>query len=281
MHLKEFFSRKWLIILLVAILLCLIMAIMAALSGGRVSPVSNAINVLVTPIQKAATGIGNAVSGWTDHFTDYDRLKAENEQLKQDYAESQQKVRDLEKAEKENEQLRAALDMKERSRDFEFVSAEVIAKSNENWATSFTIDQGSLAGIAVDNCVVTVDGMVGFVSEVGTNWAIVTALTDTSMEASAIVSRTREVASAEGDFELMKQGLLKLSYLERDTQVLKGDTVETSGMGGLFPKGIVLGTIEEVQTESHGISKYALVKPAVDLTKVNHVLVIKSFQVTE
>jgi rod shape-determining protein MreC len=79
----------------------------------------------------------------------------------------------------------------------------------------------------------------------------------------------------------MKHGLFKLTYLTKETQLLKGDTVETSGMGGLFPKGIVLGYVEEVKTESHGISKYAIVSPAVNLEKVNHVLVIKSFTITE
>ena len=278
---KEFLSKRWLVILLVAVLLCLIMAIMAALSGGRVSQVSNFVNILTTPIQNAATSVGNAVRSGYDHLFAFDQLKAENEQLKSELADTQQKLRDAEKAEKENVQLRAALNMKERSRDLVFESAEIIARSNENWATSFTIDKGTLAGIALDNCVITDEGMVGFVSEVGTTWAVITAVTDTSMEASAIVSRTREVASAEGDFELMKEGYLKLSYLERDTQVIKGDTVEISGLGGLFPKGIVLGTVEEVRTESHGISKYALIRPAVDLAKVNHVLVIKSFAVTE
>ncbi|MEG2571354.1 MAG: rod shape-determining protein MreC, partial [Clostridia bacterium] len=71
------------------------------------------------------------------------------------------------------------------------------------------------------------------------------------------------------------------SYLERGAQLVRGDTVETSGVGGLFPRGIVLGTVEDVKTETHGITKYAVVKPAVDLARVNHVLVIKSFTVTE
>ena len=216
-----------------------------------------------------------------DHWFEYDEVVAENDKLKQELYDTQQKLRDAQKAKQENIQFRAALGMKERGRDFVFESAEIIGKSTENWTTTFTIDKGTLSGVALDNCVITDAGMVGFVSEVGTTWATVTAITDTTMEASAIVSRTREVASAEGDFDLMKQGLLKLSYLERDSKVIKGDTVEISGMGGLFPKGIILGTVEEVKNETHGISKYAIIRPAVDLNEVSQVLVIKSFTITE
>ena len=278
---KDFFSGRWLTILLASILLCLIMSIFAAVGGGNVSPVSNFVNILTTPIQKAVTGIGGGFRSLHDHWLEYDNMLEENEQLRNELNETKQKLRDAEKAEKENLQLRTALGMKERSRNYDFESAEIIARSTENWTTTFTIDKGSLAGIAPDNCVITDAGMVGFVSEVGTTWATVTAVTDTTMEASAIVSRTREVASAEGDFELMKEGFIKLSYLERDTQVIKGDTVEISGLGGLFPKGIILGTVEDVKSETHGISKYAIVRPAVDLSRVNHVLIIKSFTISE
>ncbi len=278
---RDFLSRRWIVILLAAILLCLVMSIFATLGGGRVSPISNFINILTTPIQKVISGVSGGIQSVHDHWFEYDTLVEENENLKKELYTTQQKLRDAQKAEQENIQFRAALGMKERSRDFVFESAEIIAKSTENWTSTFTIDKGTLSGIALDNCVITDAGMVGFVSEVGTTWATVTAITDTTMEASAIVSRTREVASAEGDFELMKQGLLKLSYLERDSKIIKGDTIEISGMGGLFPKGIILGTVEEVKNETHGISKYAIIRPAVDLSKVNQVLVIKSFTITE
>ena len=72
-----------------------------------------------------------------------------------------------------------------------------------------------------------------------------------------------------------------MSYLPRDTRLLEGDIIETSGFGGLFPKGIVLGSVVELRSEDHGISKYAIIKPAVDPEKVNHVLIVKSFVISE
>lgn len=278
---KEFFSRRWIVILLVAILLSLIMGILSALSGGRISPISSFVKILTTPIQQGITGISNSIKSASDHLFKYNELFEENKKLREEASELRSKIQDAENSIKENIQLRAALNMKERDENFEVESAEVIARNGDNWSIAFTINKGSLAGIQPDNCVVTSEGMVGYVSEVGPTWSTVTAITDTTMEASAIVTRTRDVACAEGDFELMKHGYFKLAYLSREAQLLKYDTIETSGMGGLFPKGIVLGYVEDVKTESHGISKYAVISPAVNLDKVNHVLVIKSFTITE
>ena len=257
------------------------MAIFSSLSGGKISPISNIINILTTPIQRMVSGIASGIDEFTQKLSDYNELEAENEDLRAKLADIDKKLRSAENAAKENVQLRAALGMKERNETLVFESAEVIARGNDNVSATFTINKGSLSGIAVNNCVVTVDGMVGYISEVGTTWAIVTSIIDTNMQASAIVSRTRDVASAEGDFELMEQGKLKLSYLEKDTQLVRGDTVETSGFGDLFPKGIIIGRVEDVKTETHGITKYAILEPTVNLSKVNHVLVIKSFDVIE
>ncbi len=278
---NSFFSKKTVIIMLVAVFLALVLGILSAVSGGRVSPVSSFVNMISKPIQSVITGVSDFFADKVERATSYDKMKEENKKLKQEVAILSDAVRKSEAASLENEQLRAALGMKEENTSFVFESAEVVAKNSDNWNRSFTINKGTSSGIALDNCVITADGMVGYISEVGPNWATVLAIIDTTMEASAIASRTRDVASVEGDYELMSKGYFKLSYLPRDTRLLKGDIIETSGFGGLFPKGIVLGSVVEVKNESHGISKYAVIKPAVDMEHVNQVLVIKSFKTAE
>ncbi len=276
-----FFSRRAIVVILAAVLLCLLLAILSAVSGGRVSPIGSLFNMITSPIQGAISGVSDWFTGISDRIDENDKLTEENNRLRREIAILRNAVRENENIGSENTQLRAALGMRERDSSFVFESAEIVAKSNDNWASSFTINKGSASGIAPDNCVITDDGMVGYIGEVGATWATVIAVTDTTMEASAIASRTRDVASAEGDFELMKQGKLRLSYLPRDTQIIKGDVIETSGVGGLFPKGIVLGTVSEIKNDTHGISKYAIVEPSVDLNHINHVLVIKSFTISE
>lgn len=277
---NDFFSKKTVVTALIAVLIALVLAILSAVSGGRISPIGSLVNIISEPVQSAVSAVGDFFGERAARATRYDELEAENENLRYELSVARRAIRENSAIEKENEQLRAALAMRERDSSFVFEAAEIVAKNGDNWTRSFTINKGSSAGIAADNCVITADGMVGFISEVGTTWATVTAITDTTMEASAIASRTRDVASAEGDFELMAEGLFRLSYLPKNTQVLAGDVIETSGVGGLFPKGIVLGSVVEVKNESHGISKYAIVRPAVDLDGINHVLVIKSFEIT-
>ena len=129
--------------------------------------------------------------------------------------------------------------------------------------------------------VVTGDGLMGYVSSVGYNFCEAKPVTDLSMSIGAIVSRTRETVVAEGSYELSEQGLLRLSYLKNDSDVLVGDMVESSGYGGIFPKGLLIGSITEVLPESHGLSTYAKIQPAVDLDELKKVYIIKSFEITE
>lgn len=276
-----FFSKKTVVIILIAVLIALILAILSAVSGGRISPIGSLVNIVSEPIQSVSTSVTEYFSARTERALEFEKLKEENEKLREELAVLRRAMRENAAMGLENEQLRAALAMRERDSKFVFEAAEVVAKNSDNWSHTFTINKGSSSGIAPDNCVITGDGMVGFISEVGATWATVTTICDTSMEASAIASRTRDVASAEGDFALMSEGRLRLSYLPRDTELLEGDLIETSGVGGLFPKGIIIGSVLEVKTESHGISKYAIIEPAVDLDRVNHVLIIKSFEIKD
>ncbi len=276
-----FFSKKTVITILVAVLIALTLAILSAVSGGKISPIGSLVNIIAKPLQSAGTSITGFFEDRTARALHYDDMEKENEELRRKVAELETTVREREAMEKENKELRAALGLREKDASMVFESAEIVAKNSDNWSRSFTINKGSSSGIAVNNCVIVAEGMVGYVSEVGNTWATVTAVTDTTMEAAAIASRTRDVASAEGEFELMSEGKFRLSYLSKDTQIREGDVIETSGVGGLFPKGIVLGRVEEIRNESHGISKYAVISPVCDLDRVNHVMVVTSFTVSE
>ncbi|MFR2289007.1 MAG: rod shape-determining protein MreC, partial [Butyricicoccus sp.] len=192
-------------------------------------------------------------------------LKAENEQLKQQISDNAQLVRDAQIALEENNQLRSQLGQPENTRTTTTVSAEVIARSPGDWADTLTLDKGSSSGVNKDDLVTTVDGMLGFVSEVTDNTCEVTSITDPKMQCGALVTRTRETAIAEGDYNLMTRGALRLSYLREDSKVVVGDTVETSGRRRI-PKGILIGTVESVPEES-GLSYYAVIKPFVSVDR--------------
>lgn len=260
----------------VVVVLCVLSALYSGVTGNP-SPVTRVVGFVTTPIQRLATGISGFFGRGLSYFTDFDALQAENEELKRQIADMQQTVRDAELALEENARLRQQAGQPERVRDLTTISAEVIARNPGDWATTLTLDKGASHGVVEGDIVTTVDGMVGYVSEVQSNYCEITTVVDVEMQCGALITRTRETAIAEGDYDLMADGNLRLSYLTDDASVVIGDTVETSGRGGLFPKGIMIGTVESVLPEDNGISYYAVIKPFVDVDTVSSVSIVTDF----
>lgn len=278
---KNLFSFRVVAAFIVIILICLGLMVYSG-ATGQSNPVSDGIGVVMAPLQKGVTKVANVISQGRAYFEGYDALEEENAELKKKVSELEQKERDADIALEENDRLRSLLGIQERNRSFQLQTAEVIARSPGEWATTISLDKGSNQGIAVNDLVITEEGnMVGYVSNVAPTYCDVTTVIDTNMQAGALVTRTREAAIAEGDYALMSEGNLRLSYLEPDSDVVIGDTVETSGRGGVFPKGIMIGTIERVVPEDNGISNYAVIKPFVNVEKITNVAIITDFEVNE
>ena len=260
----------------VVIVLCVISALYSGVTGNP-SPVTRIVSFVTTPVQRVATGISNFFSHGLSYFTDFDALQAENEELKRQIREMEQTVRDAELALEENAQLRQQAGQPERMRELTTINAEVIARNPGDWATTLTLDKGSNHGVELGDLVTTVDGMAGYVSELYSNTCEITTVIDVEMQCGALITRTRETAIAEGDYDLMADGNLRLSYLTEDTSVVIGDTVETSGRGGVFPKGVMIGTVESVLPESNGISYYAVIRPFVDVDTISSVSIVTDY----
>ena len=268
-------SRFFVGVAVVAVL-CILSALYSGVTGNP-SPVTRIVGFVTTPVQRLATGVSGFFSRGLSYFTDFDALQAENEELRRQLREMEQTVRDAELALEENARLRQQAGQPERMRELTTISAEVIARNPGDWATTLTLDKGSNHGVEEGDLITTVDGMVGYVSEVQSNYCEITTVVDVEMQCGALITRTRETAIAEGDYDLMADGNLRLSYLTDDASVVIGDTVETSGRGGLFPKGIMIGTVESVLPEDNGISYYAVIKPFVDVDTVSSVSIVTDF----
>ncbi|MGM9612349.1 MAG: rod shape-determining protein MreC [Butyricicoccus sp.] len=277
---KNTFSSRMVAVVVVIVLICLGLVVYTGATGNS-NPVSDGIGMALAPLQKGVSRISEMAGKGMAYFEGYDALEEENAALKKQVRELEQELRDAAVASDENERLRSMLGIKERNRSFELETAEVIARSPGEWATTISLDKGSNQGVAIDDLVITNDGMVGYVSNVTPTYCDVTTVVDTNMQAGALITRTREVGIAEGDYALMSEGNLKLAYLDPDSGVVIGDTVETSGRGGVFPKGIMIGTVERIVPEENGISNYAVVKPFVDVEKVTNVFIITDFEVSE
>ncbi len=279
MNMKLFSSKLFLWALALLIVCGVIIGF--NLATDRLSPASGLAGVILTPMQQGISRVSGFFSGITDYFTRYNELESENKELKARVLELEKSQRDYYAAVDENTYLRELAGLKKKNSSFDYELAEVIGINTDSVSTVYTLSRGSKDDIEVNDAVVTAEGLVGYVSTVGPNFCQVKPVTDISLKMGAVISRTREVVVAEGSFDLAAKGLLRLSYLKNGSDVLVGDTVESSGYGGIFPKGLLIGTITEVLPESHGISTYAKVRPAADLSSLKKVYIIKDFSLTD
>ena len=279
---KDFFRQNGILLLIVAVLLALVTAVVSATLGGVADPLSSLAGWITTPVRNGISALANWSQERYDNAFAQEQLKEEYERLKQRVAELEQKERAYEAALQENERLRNLNDLRPSGRTFEIESAMVTARSTDNWESTLTISKGSNMDIAVDDCVVDEYwNLVGVVAVVGPNYSIVRTLVDAEIEMGGLLSRTDGAAILEGDFALMGQGKLQLSYLPENSDLIAGDLVVTSGKGGVYPSGLAAGHVEEVYTEASGMTRYAVIQPETDLDGLKQVFVIKSFDIVE
>ncbi len=161
-------------------------------------------------------------------------------------------------------------------------SCNVVQWSSSNWSSSFTNSKGKNSGIVLDDPVVTEYGvLVGQITELGETWATVSTVMDVDMSVGAYVGTSGASGMSVGEFALMKKKEAKLTFLADGAQIFVGDEVLTSGSGGAFPAGLLIGTISNVQTEAGGQIEYGIIKPECSFDTLVQVFVIKSFEVVE
>ena len=282
MNVKQYLRKNGIKVGILVLIVVAIAGVSAYLLKGNAGPVTNVTGTVKSPIQRTVSSLAEWLEGLYGYIYEYDQLSAENERLREELTEAQEKVRDGEAAIEENERLRKLLDFKEKHSDMTLEPAKIISWTSSNWSSSFTISKGSGNDIAVGDSVITEYGvLVGQVIEVGTTWATVRTVIDISTNIGAFIAENGTSGMIVGDFAMMQDGFVKLSYLTDEAQVFTGDTVMTSGAGGAFPQGLVIGSISSVQAEAGGQIEYGMIKPGCDLKSLVQVFVVKDFEVVE
>ncbi|MBQ0037738.1 MAG: rod shape-determining protein MreC [Clostridiales bacterium] len=276
---KNFFSKTGIWLLAAAAVIAVALCVLSAVSSNS-SFLHNAAGVVTSPFRAAGSAVSGWVGGISDRFEKVEKLQEENRELRKQLSQLQETVRQGKVDSEENQRLRKLLNLSKQRRDFTFESANITERSTSNWASTMTLSKGTAQDVAVGNCVVSDEGyLVGVVSEVGLNWCTVTTVLDTDCQIGAKVFRTGEVAVAMGDLGLMAENRLKLSYLQGSSSLIGGDQVLTSGLGGYYPSGLVIGSVEELKTDDNGLTKYGVLIPQVDLNALKEVFIITSFDI--
>lgn len=279
---KDYLKKNGIRIGVIVLAVAIIIGMSTAANKGEVSMLQNVTGVVEGPVKKALSGAVNFFNTIYGYLYEYDSLQAENESLRSQLADAQKSAREGIEASEENTRLRQLLNLREKHTDYELESSKVVLWSSSNWAHSFTISKGETSGIELGDPVITEYGvLVGQITELGTNWATVSTLIDVDMSVGAYVGSSGSSGMVMGEFALMKKKMAKLTFLADGAQIFVGDEVLTSGSGGSFPAGLVIGTITNVQTEAGGQIEYGLVRPECDFDSLVQVFIIKSYEVVE
>ena len=271
-----FRSRQFKIIAAVFAALIVIAAVTAAV-GGRMSPGANIFGTVTAPFRSLASKISGGISSFVEVYTEGEKLNIKNAELETEISELRKKLADYEQAVSENEFYKNYLDIKDANPSFKFMAATLISRDKEDPYKGFIINKGSVNGVSAHDPVITNEGLVGYIGEVGLTTSKVVTVLSAELTAGALDNRTSDSGVLSGSAELASEGLTKFYNLSRSRNIAVGDYVVTSGEG-IFPKGLLIGTVQTIGSDKYNTSIYANVKPFADIDGIRGVMVITEFE---
>ena len=265
---KDFFDTwKFKILVAVAVFLVGIMAYAGA-NGRLTAAPQELLGVILTPFQKAAAVVSGGVGTVWEKYTSIDKVMEQNEQLETENAELRQQMVDYDRIKAENEAYKALANIQEKNSNATYVSGFVIGRDPLDEFGGFTLDKGTADGVAVNDAVISDRGyLLGMVVEADPTSCKVMTILHPSFNAAGVVSRTTYAAD----------GLCTLTNLERSTETHAGDQVITTGLGGVFPPDLLVGTVQDVVPETSGKSSIAVVRPGADPRTAKHVFIVTAY----
>ncbi len=262
---------------LIAVMTILCIGLIALSLSSRFSfaPVRSALGYVIVPFQNGINVVGDWLTEQKNGFQSMKELAQENEELKAQVDELEAKNSTLVQDQEEVDRLRTLYNLDQDYSEYDKVAAQVIGKDAGNWYNTFIINRGSEDGIAVDMNVIAGAGLAGIVTEVGPHWATVRSIIDDTSNVSATVTSISQNCIVTGDLEMMDEGKIRFIQLtDREDQVQEGDKVVTSSVSSKFLRGILIGYISDVETDSNNLTKQGTIIPAVDFDNIQEVLVI-------
>lgn len=267
-------------ILFILSFLCMVLIVLSFIMPGFARPVKNGVSYILVPVSKGMNEVGAWFSDRKDDLSELRNVMAENDELKAQIADLQNKNALSVEERSELEQLRELFELSEQYSSYDTVAARIISKDSSNWFSTFTIDKGSKDGIEMDMNVIGDGGLVGIVSEVGENYSIVRSIIDDESNVSAQFASTSDKCIVKGSLQLINEGVLKVFNINKDAEVSEGDMIVTSNISSKFLPGILIGYVKDIENDSNNLTKSAYLTPVVDFAHLDIVLIIKQQKYT-
>ena len=273
---RHFFSSRVRTVLIIALLVAAFLAITNSLTGKDMP--TSLVQSALTPLRTGANVVAEQAQQLYDYVFRYESLEAQNESLRQQLAELQEDARQADALIRENERLRALLELKQNHEDYELVDGYIISRSSLDWVNTLTINRGADSGIQVGMCAITENGaVVGLVSEVGTNFAVIKTVLDSSLQISATLTTTGDSGVVTGGYASGLPDMLRLKFLLSTAQIRNGTEVVTSG-STVYPRNLVLGYVVDAGLEDNSVANYAILEPAADIGTLEQVFILTAYE---
>ena len=275
---RHLFSTRLRVVLILAVLLTAGLAILSNATGHTLPDML--VEGLMSPFRYGAQALTNSAEQFYSYMFQYETLAAENEALKAQIAQMESDARQADAYQRENQRLRNLLDLSTTREDFKLVDGYIIAKSSTDWSSTITINKGSNAGIKEDMCAVTANHeVVGLVTEVGPDYAVIKTILDSSLEISATIASSGYSGMVKGGYTDGRKDMMRMDYLPSSAIIRNNDQVVTSG-STVYPRDLIMGYVVDAGFDDTGVAKFAMLVPAVELGRLEQVFVLTSYTTT-
>lgn len=270
----NFFKNK-LTVTIIVLSVVFLLLIAKSIKRDNLSYVENGVGVTLNSIQGLINKVNYRIKDVGTAFFTFSDVKKENEELKKKVNDLENKALQYDDLKNENDRLRDMLNFKNQTNEFNYIGSDIIGKSGGSFIDGFIINKGSSNGVKTRMVVITANGLVGQVTSVASNFCVVQSLANENIAVSAIVQTTRENNGiVKGFKDSENKQLAKIYYLPMDSKIEKGDVIMTSGLGGLYPKGIKIGSVLSIEEDKGKVMKTAIINPYVDFNKLEEVFVV-------
>ena len=272
---RQLFNTKLRILVIIAVLLTAVLSVMSGLTNRSIPEL--VVQGILTPFRAAGTALTRTAERYYSYMFRYEALEAENEALKASIAEMEDVARQADATARENTRLRNIIGLTETHEDYDLVDGYIIGWSSTDWSNTFTINRGSDSGIAENMCAITDNGeVVGLVTQVGPNFAVIKTVLDSTLEISATIATSGYNGMVSGGYISGNERLLTMDYLPSSAIIRNKDQVVTSG-STVYPRGLILGHVVDAGFKETGVAKYAVLQPAAEISSLEQVFILTNF----